>query len=259
MVFGLGRKSQAPPSTDRGERIYAIGDVHGCYQQLRDLLQRIETHAQALPPVRSTHIIVLGDIVDRGPASADVMRFLYNAQQKTDRLIVLQGNHEELMLRALDGEAGMVRAWMRIGGDATLRSFGLQPPPRDANPHEVLAELRRAIPRDWIEWLRALPLTARSGDYLFCHAGIRPGIAIRNQKRADLLWIRDEFLEDRRTRHEAMVVHGHSISTEVEICANRIGIDTGAYRSGVLTALYLEGDRRDIIASGPLPEANEAA
>jgi serine/threonine protein phosphatase 1 len=246
----LGSILSRSAATDKGERIYAIGDVHGCYDQLRELLAMIEAHNATLPPCRSLHVILLGDLVDRGPASAEVLRFLHNVQQRTDRIIVLQGNHEELMLKALDGEPGMLRAWMRIGGDATLRSFGIEPPPKDMDPREALETVRAAVPAEWVTWLRALPLTARSGDYLFCHAGIRPGVPLKRQTRADLLWIRDEFLEDEETRHEVMVVHGHSIAAEVEMRTSRIGIDTGAYRTGVLTALCLEGSRREILATG---------
>lgn len=241
------------PSTAEGERIYAIGDIHGRLDLLKDLIERIEAHSANLPQARSVHIIVLGDLVDRGPSSAEVLRYLHGVQKTTGRLIVLQGNHEELMLRALAGEPGMLRAWMRIGGTATLRSFGLQPPQREDDQRAAVNDILKAIPSNLIEWIRNLPLTARSGDYLFCHAGIRPGVALKRQKRADLLWIRDEFLEDPQD-HGVMVVHGHSVSTDVEMRGNRIGIDTGAYRTGILTALYLEGEDRQIISTPAPPE-----
>jgi serine/threonine protein phosphatase 1 len=236
------------PSVDRDERIYVIGDIHGRYDLLRDILDKVEDHSNALPPVASIHIVILGDMVDRGPDAASILRFLYNVQQRSDKVIVLLGNHEEMMLKALDGQPEMVRAWLRIGGDATLRSFGIEPDDFDGDARAIATQFRSAVPKEWVEWLRRLPLTARSGDYFFCHAGIRPGTAIKRQTRSDLLWIRDEFLYD-ETDHEAMVVHGHSISAEVEMKPNRIGIDTGAYRSGVLTALYLEGTRRQILAT----------
>lgn len=251
------------PATAQGERIYAIGDIHGRLDLLQDLLDRIEKHMAYLPPVRSVHIVVLGDMVDRGPDSAAVLRYLHNVQRTTDRLIVLQGNHEELMLRGLAGEPGMLRAWMRIGGNATLRSFGIEPPHRDDDQRAAIADILKVIPANLIEWIRTLPLTARSGDYLFCHAGIRPGVSVKRQKKADLLWIRDEFLEDPQD-HGVMVVHGHSVSADVEMRGNRIGIDTGAYRTGVLTALYLEGEDRQIISTEvpldlahPQPAAHE--
>ncbi len=246
------------PSTAEGERIYAIGDIHGRLDLMKDLLNRIEKHAASLPPARSVHIVILGDMVDRGPESAEVLRYLYGVQQATGRLIVLQGNHEELMLRALAGEPGMLRAWMRIGGSATIRSFGLEPPHRDDDQRAAVNDILKTIPAHLLDWIRALPLTARSGDYLFCHAGIRPGVALKRQKRADLLWIRDEFLEDPQD-HGVMVVHGHSVSTDVEMRGNRIGIDTGAYRTGILTGLYLEGEDRQIISTEAPLELETAA
>lgn len=235
-------KKQAP-STDKGERIYAIGDIHGRYDLLKDVLFQIERHEGERPPARTTFMVLLGDLVDRGPQSAEVMRFLFDVQRTSRNMIVLQGNHEQMMVRALDGAPNSLRPWLRIGGDDTLRSFGLEPPARGDDEAAFLDRARRAIPREQIEWMRALPLTARSGDYFFCHAGIRPGVALKRQNKADLLWIRDEFLDD-RSDHGAVVVHGHSVSAEVEIMNNRIGIDTGAYRTNILTAVCLDGAER---------------
>ena len=194
------------PSTAEGERIYAIGDIHGRLDLMKDILARIERHATTLPPARSVHIVVLGDMIDRGPDSAAVLRYLHGVQQTTGRLIVLHGNHEELMLRALAGEPGMLRAWMRIGGSATIRSYGVEPPHRDDDQRAAVNDLLKVIPSNIIEWIRHLD-------------------------------------------HGVMVVHGHSVSTDVEMRGNRIGIDTGAYRTGILTALYLEGEDRQIIST----------
>jgi serine/threonine protein phosphatase 1 len=212
------------------------------------LLDRIGDHAAALPPSESLHVVFLGDIVDRGPDSMKVIEFLYDLQSKSERVVVLLGNHEDAMLQAIDGNPEMLRDWMRVGGAATVRSFGLDPFAAGDDPGRYLRQLRAAVPREWVAWLRKLPLTARSGDYLFCHAGIRPGVVMRRQTRNDLLWIRDDFLDDPRD-HGAVIVHGHSIEPEVLIRANRIGIDTGAYRTGELTALYLEGEKQEIIAA----------
>lgn len=249
-MFGWGqRRRNVPdaPKTQAGERVYAIGDVHGRHDLLRVLMDKLEEHNSALPPVETMHIVFLGDLIDRGPHAADVMRFVYDMEQRFEQIIVLLGNHEEMLLRALSGEATTLRAWLRTGGHATLRSFGIEPEP-DEEPAQLIARANAAIPREWIEWLRQRPLTARSGDYFFCHAGIRPGRALHRQSRDDLLWIRDQFLED-DTGHGAVIVHGHSVANDVEIRANRIGIDTGAYRTGVLTALYLDGAEREIIST----------
>ncbi|WP_336964203.1 metallophosphoesterase family protein [Sphingobium aquiterrae] len=252
MWFGRSAKRVLEcPATQPGMRVYAIGDIHGRFDLLTDLLERIEQHAFAQPDPADTRIVILGDMIDRGPDSAAVVAHLHAMQQQDDRLVVLLGNHEELMLRAMTDEPGVMRAWVRAGGDATLLSFGVAPPHDADDIDRCAADLRQAVPMDRIEWMGGLPLTARSGDYLFCHAGIRPGVAIKRQRRGDLLWIRDEFLEDERD-HGVVVVHGHSISEGVEDRGNRIGIDTGAYRSGMLTGLYLEGGTREVLTvNGP--------
>ena len=248
---------EVAPSTDRGERIYAIGDIHGRLDLLRDLLDKVEAHTRSLAPVETIHVVLLGDLIDRGTQSAETLRYVHSAQKQDDALIVLLGNHEELMLKAIDAAPGALRAWMRMGGRATVRSFGLEPPEEDGDARAYAARLRATIPTEWLDWLRALPLTARSGDYLFCHAGVRPGVALKRQVRSDLLWIRDDFLED-PSNHGAVIVHGHSIANAVEMRTNRIGIDTGAYKTGVLTALYLEGRDRQIIATSQ-PEGHSGA
>ncbi|WP_293884088.1 metallophosphoesterase family protein [Sphingomonas sp.] len=237
-----------PTSTQNGERIYAIGDVHGRLDLLKLLLARLELHSETLPDNQNMHLILLGDLVDRGPDSAETLRYVRNLSKQSDQLVTLLGNHEELMLRALSEEPGMLRAWSRSGGAETLRSFGFAPPERGCDEGRYIAQVKAAIPQDWLTWLASLPLSASSGDYFFCHAGIRPGTTLKRQARTDLLWIRDDFLDD-NSDHGAVIVHGHSISREVEVRQNRIGIDTGAYQSDVLTALYLEGSVRKIISS----------
>lgn len=248
----FNRVNSAPaagPSIDPEERIYAVGDIHGRLDLFKSLIGKIEDHAQSLPPVKSTHLVLLGDIVDRGPDSAALLDMVYAYQRQSDQIIVLKGNHEDLMLRTLEGEPGVMRTWMRSGGSATLRSYGIEPP-RDSEQRQAATQaLVKQVPQEVVAWLRELPLTARSGDYLFCHAGIRPGVPIKRQVSTDLLWIREDFLED-RSDHGVVVVHGHSVSAEVQVRRNRIGIDTGAYRTGVLTALYLEGTKRDVISIG---------
>ena len=247
-LFGSGRSARGLPATEAGERVYAIGDVHGRLDLLRDVLRRIDDHSAGLPPAEATHIILLGDLIDRGSQSREVLRFVHSIQQKTDGIVALLGNHEELMLKAIDKMPGALDAWMRMGGRATVRSFDLEPPAPEESSRDYADRLRAAVPAELLEWMRTLPLTASSGSYMFCHAGIRPGVPLRRQARTDLLWIRKEFLDD-DTSHGKVVVHGHSIAADVEMRPNRIGIDTGAYRTGVLTALYLEGTEREIIAT----------
>lgn len=233
------------PSTAAGERLYVIGDIHGCYELWLDLLDRIENHARALPEGPAPQLILLGDMIDRGPGSKKVLRVAYETQRLNTDLIVLLGNHELMMLDALARRKGALDGWLRAGGQETLRSFGIEPP---FNSKEVVTALREAIPAEWVDWLRQLPLSIRSGDYFFCHAGVRPGVAIKRQLPRDLLWIRDDFVND-AGEHGVVVVHGHSVCRSVEVRHNRIGVDTGAYTSGELSAVYLEGTRRELIST----------
>lgn len=248
----LSRRPPAP-TTDRGERIYAIGDIHGRLDLLRELLAKLEAHDADLPTPRSRHIVLLGDLVDRGPESGGVLEFVHDVTTRTDSIIVLQGNHEQVMLQALAGEPGVLRHWLRMGGDITLRSYGIEPNDFTADG-DLIAHANKVIPQNILAWLRNLPLTARSGDYFFCHAGVRPGVPLRRQAPLDLLWIREEFLEAEES-YGAVIVHGHSVNTSVEMRANRIGVDTGAYRTGVLTALYLEGTTRATFSTERLSDA----
>lgn len=246
IVLNFFRKATNSPMTDRNDRIYAIGDVHGRHDLLLKLLNEIGLHQDRLEPSKSTYMLLLGDIVDRGPESSQVIRHLRKLSHRSPNLITLMGNHEDMMVRALRGDPGFMRGWMRMGGKATLHSYGVT---TDDGPEdfELLARAREAIPKDDIEWLASLPLSIRSGDYFFCHAGIKPGVGLKRQSRSDLLWIRQEFL-DYAGPHGVTVVHGHSISEQVQVHSNRIGIDTGAYRSGKLTALYVEEDKREFLS-----------
>ncbi|MET0241520.1 MAG: metallophosphoesterase family protein [Sphingobium sp.] len=248
MAFGLLKRSgKGQPKTGRGARIYAIGDIHGRFDLFRQALAKIEEHHSTLPVPQTLHVVLLGDLVDRGPESSRVVEFAHRLQTSTGSMICLKGNHEEMMVRAIDGEPGLMRAWVKAGGAATLRSYGVDVPESELDAGAATAELKRRVAPEVVEWMRTLPLTAQSGDYLFCHAGVRPGVPIKRQSRDDLLWIREEFLGS-TVDHGAMIVHGHSVAAELEMKPNRIGIDTGAYRSGILSVLFLEGEKRDVIS-----------
>ncbi len=235
------------PRTDPGERIYAIGDIHGRYDLLRDLMDKIGEHSSTLPQPESLHLVFLGDLVGRGPQSAKVVEFLWDLEQRTDQVIVLMGNHEEAMIQSLEGDASILQRWLGVGGAETIESYGLRLPTSRDDLRQYIRYLQASLPQQQMRWLRNLPLTAQSGDYFFCHAGIRPGVPLGRQARSDLMWIRHDFIDD-DADHGVVIVHGHTIEPTVKVRANRIGIDTGAYCHGVLTALYLEDDRQELIA-----------
>lgn len=245
--MGLFRSRRARgPATSWNERTYAVGDVHGRLDLLERLVDEIQEHAARRREIE-THIVFVGDLIDRGPSSAQVLYWLHSAQRKNDKIITLLGNHEEAMLRALSNEPGMLKAWLRIGGRATLRSFGFEPPEFDQPSMELMQDIRAAVPEHITNWIASWPLYARSGDYFFCHAGVRPGVSLKRQSRGDLLWMREPFLSSEND-HGAVIVHGHSVETDVQKRPNRIGIDTGAYRTGTLTALFLEDREQEFIS-----------
>lgn len=238
-----GRGGASGPSGARGYRAYVIGDVHGRLDLLDRLLADIEQD-RADYPVRKMLLVFLGDLIDRGPQSAEVIERLRTLPVTSGRKIFLLGNHEEVLLRILDGDTSLIPSWLRFGGAQCLQSYGVDPKALSRKTDEqALASIRKAVPDAHVEFLRSFVDTCRFGDYLFVHAGIRPGVAIEEQLQSDLRWIREPFLFD-DTDHGCTVVHGHTIREQVEERANRIGIDTGAYRTGVLTALAIEGDRR---------------
>lgn len=226
-----------------GWNLYAIGDIHGCLAELELLLARISEEISANG--RPAHLIFLGDYVDRGPDSAGVLDRLIGGPLPGERQTFLMGNHEEAMLSALDGDLETLTGWLRYGGVETLESYGIARADALRLGHALPARMREAVPEAHVAFLRGCEDKVRAGDYLFVHAGIRPGIPIDEQDSGDLRWIRDRFLEDEVTDHGAMVVHGHTISDEPEVRRNRIGIDTGCFQSGRLTALVVEdGERR---------------
>jgi len=241
-MFELSSQRRRGPAGPRGWRAYAIGDIHGRLDLLEDLLTKIHEELRRRP-ARKVLLVFVGDLIDRGPSSAQVIERLRTYRHGRVQTIFLLGNHEEVLLRILAGETELITKWRWFGGSQCLESYGVaseQLAGRDER--EMLDIVRRAIPKEHQDFLGSFADTCRFGDYLFVHAGIRPGIEIEQQRQTDLRWIREPFLLD-DTDHGFVVVHGHTISTEVELRPNRIGIDTGAYRTGILTALAIEGSR----------------
>jgi len=247
------RRSATGPAVPPGSRVYAVGDVHGRDDLLRELIAKIEDDRAARGPARDV-IVFLGDLIDRGPASCEVVERLRGFAPDNARLVFLAGNHEEVLLRILDGHEELVGDWLRFGGADCLRSYGLDPASLPRSAREAVLAIRKAIPGSHAEFLRSFSDTVRIGDYLFVHAGIRPGLPLAEQSQSDLRWIRRDFLDD-DSDHGFIVVHGHTISSQVDQQPNRVGIDTGAYHSGVLSAIGLAGDRRWFLQTG----ASEAA
>lgn len=245
-MMGWIRKN-APASLPPGLRLYAIGDIHGRLDLFDALLARLEADHRSRGACRA-EIVLLGDLIDRGTDSAGVVR---RAMTPPDwaGIVALKGNHEAAMLDALDGDRTMMQIWLRNGGVSALRSWGVS---EEVLAGGTIAELidaaRQVIPPAELAWLAQGQQSVRIGDYFFVHAGVRPRIALDRQQPADSFWIREEFL-DSKVMHGAMVVHGHSVATEVEERPNRIGIDTGAYATGRLTALCLEAAERWFIST----------
>jgi serine/threonine protein phosphatase 1 len=235
-----------PARTPEGTRIYAIGDIHGRADLLRRLYRAIADDAAGARDRRRI-AVHLGDYVDRGPDSRGVIDLVLGAPLEGLECVFLKGNHEQLMLDFVDG-TGNALMWLYNGGDATAASYGIDVGGR-WGWEECAAEreaLRRAVPPEHLAFMRGLELEAVYGDYLFVHAGIRPGVAIEAQDSADLLWIREPFLGFAGD-HGKVVVHGHTVARTPQFAGNRIGIDTGAYATGVLTALVLDGAERALL------------
>ena len=248
--FFRRRRARPPgaPSVPPGTRVYAVGDVHGELAALTRLVGRIREDAAGAAADRRV-LVFLGDYVDRGLDSRRVIDFLLARPAPDFESVFLKGNHDAWLLAFLD-DAGAGPAWLEAGGQATVLSYGvaLPPGPRDAGFFETLREaLGRVLPPGHRAFLEGLALTHVEGDYAFVHAGVRPGIALEAQREQDLLWIRDEFIHD-RSDHGRIVVHGHSVTERPEVRRNRIGIDTGAYATGRLTCLVLEGTSRRFLA-----------
>ena len=236
------------PNQDRrtgppGHRVYVVGDVHGQLDLLEELLAKIHAELQH-HPASQVLLVFVGDLIDRGPSSAQVIERLRTYQRPGIRPVFLLGNHEEVMLRVIGGDAQLLARWRWFGGTECLQSYGVDTSQFSSlGDDEALAVVRDAIPAEHVAFLESFADTCRFGDYLFVHAGIRPGVPIEDQAQSDLRWIREPFLLD-DTDHGLVVVHGHTISEAVDQRPNRIGIDTGAYRTGVLTALAIEGKER---------------
>lgn len=235
-----------PPSIPAGFLVYAVGDIHGEAGLLEAMLDAIRADAGDHPPSRIV-LIFLGDYIDRGPDSRGVLERLTGNPLPGATLRFLLGNHEAVMLEFLSGGAGGAE-WLRFGGVETLASYGIAAAgaTTPARLAQLRGELEAKLPPRHLDFLRGLENSCVTGGYAFVHAGIRPGRPLDAQVSEDLLWIREPFLSDPRP-HGHVIIHGHTVTPEPDMHPNRIGLDTGAYATGVLTALCLKGTEQRIL------------
>ena len=243
-----GRSAKTVHTVPAGTRVYAIGDIHGCKRQLEWLLDAIERDCSGNG--MTNHVIFLGDLIDRGPDSRGVLQRLMDGPLPGQKHDFLMGNHEEAMLQVWEGHGDVVSGWLRFGGAQTMESYGITRGDMFRLGMDLPRLVQDIVPDEHICFMQSFKDHVAVGDYLFVHAGIRPGIPLSQQEASDLRWIRDEFLADEETDHGFKVVHGHTISDGPVLKSNRIGIDTGCYVSGTLTALVLEGSEHRFLAVG---------
>lgn len=231
------------PSVEEGKRIYAIGDIHGRFDLLEALLGLITDDIDRQPLSGKVHLVFVGDLIDRGPASKAVVSKVRELCQTTP-CTALMGNHEEVLVSILEGNVDALGFFLRLGGYETLLSYGVDRCLLDSgSDEEILKAMHDHIPGDHQAFIRGMPSSYESGDYLFVHAGIRPSVPLDAQSENDLHWIRQDFLKS-KANHGKIIVHGHTISPAIDEQPNRIGIDTGAYSTGNLSAVALDGTER---------------
>jgi serine/threonine protein phosphatase 1 len=243
-----GREGSIGPNLEPGRRLYGIGDIHGRLDLLEELHEMIREDSAGFDGSKT--VIYLGDYIDRGAQSRQVLDLLIAQTLEGFDTVYLMGNHEQSILDFLQHPRATT-AWLTYGGQVTLLSYGVGQGRMvmTQDLEQIRDELEEKIPQSHLDFLRACRLFHIEGGYCFVHAGIRPEVPLQEQAAEDLLWIRDEFTRS-RVRHEHVVVHGHSITDEVEWRPNRIGIDTGAYQSGLLTALVLEEQDQRLLQTG---------
>jgi serine/threonine protein phosphatase 1 len=243
-----------------GQLVYAVGDVHGCYGLFRELLAGIAGDYRQRAGGRRPIVVLLGDYVDRGPESAQVVEALVWLKRRPDiELHLLKGNHEQALLAFLDAPEG-AGPWLRYGGEETLQSYGVAVPDPQRGARDLVRardELLERMPASHLRLLQQdLELMVEVGDYAFVHAGVKPGAPLDRQAEDDLLWIRREFL-DAPGPFEKIIVHGHTwLDHRPQLTETRIGLDTGAFATGVLSAVRLEDGVVEILQAGR-PEAAE--
>jgi serine/threonine protein phosphatase 1 len=240
-MLGLlrSRRIVRKPRLPDGVRVYAVGDIHGRADLLKEMFAVIDADMARNPMDRAIEIF-LGDYIDRGPYSRQTLDLLI-ARSRSRETVCLKGNHEAYCLEVLRDPAKL-EAWRQFGGLQTLMSYGIKPSlnPSAAEQPGLIRALIEAMPRDHLRFLQDLKPSFLCGDFFFVHAGVRPGIPLNKQQEVDLLWIRDDFLNSDQDFGK-FIVHGHTPVREPDIRPNRANIDTGAYATGNLTLLTIQG------------------
>ncbi|MGB3166464.1 MAG: metallophosphoesterase [Alteraurantiacibacter sp.] len=247
-MFTSAKAKTDRPRMPDGQRAYAVGDVHGRLDLFEALVDAIEADiADGEADGVSSQVILLGDLVDRGPDSAGVVKRARKWTKARD-VRVLAGNHEEMFVEAFRSK-DMLKHFLRHGGRETLLSYGMDRKAFSrASIDELQAMMADTVPAKHRKFIEGFEDMVQLGDYVFVHAGIEPGVPLEQQETSKLRWIREPFLSHRKS-HGVVVVHGHTITDDVVVAPNRIGIDTGAYASGRLTALVLEGRKRRLLSA----------
>ncbi|RZN13010.1 serine/threonine protein phosphatase [Bradyrhizobium genosp. SA-3] len=238
--FARPRRPIHKPHLPEGVRIYAISDIHGCAHLLQPMLRVIDADVARSRPHYAIEVF-MGDYIDRGPDTRATLDILVERSRRGNA-VFLKGNHEAFLVSVFE-DPSLFADWIAVGGTQTLMSYGLAPPDlkRD-EPTSILRDLIRAMPTEHLEFLDNLRLSFTCGDFFFVHAGVRPGVALSEQQENDLLWIREEFLESKK-HFGKYVVHGHTPVRNADVRNNRANIDTGAYATGNLTLMSIQGSR----------------
>ncbi|MCK1480633.1 serine/threonine protein phosphatase [Bradyrhizobium sp. 197] len=227
------------PQLPDGVRIYAISDIHGCSHLLQPMLGVIDADVTRSRPAHAIEVF-MGDYIDRGPNTRSTLDILVERSRRGNA-VFLKGNHEAFLVKVFE-DPSLFEDWIRLGGAQTLMSYGLAPDLTRDDPASILRDLIRAMPGEHLEFLDDLRLSYTCGDFFFVHAGVRPGVPLAEQREHDLLWIREEFLRSEE-QFGKYIVHGHTPVRAAEVLANRVNIDTGAYATGNLTLMSIQGSR----------------
>lgn len=235
------------PSTPAGYRLYAVGDIHGHADLLTRLLAQIEEDALNHPD-KKKRLIFLGDYVDRGIQSREVIDRLMQSFAADLEPVFIRGNHDDSFLRFINGDMEIGAGWLRYGGAATLASYGVNPFGGNGHMTALHAEFMKKVPAAHAEFLDSTIFSASYGDYYFVHAGVKPGVPLSKQTSMDKMWARQEFLAS-TADFGKVIVHGHTIFTQPDVKPNRISIDTGSYATGRITCLILDGKEKAFLST----------